>query len=88
MTNKKPGYQFTIFDQISNNEKQSSEKFQQAIQDLNKQMAEKQKEINSLRSSDPDDKDYETRNEINAIERELRFLRDQDDNLMEKYKHK
>ena len=86
MTNKKPGYQFTIFDQISNNEQQSSEKFQQAIQDLNKQMAEKQKEINSLRSSDPDDEDYETRNEINAIERELRFLRNQYDKLMEKHK--
>ena len=86
MTNKKPGYQFTIFDQISNNEQQSSEKFQQAIQDLNKQMAEKQKEIDSLRSSDPDDEDYETRNEINAIERELRFLRNQYDKLMEKHK--
>lgn len=86
MTNKKPGYQFTIFDQISNNEQQSSEKFQQAIQDLNKQMAAKQKEINSLRSSDPDDEDCETRNEINAIERELRFLRNQYDKLMEKHK--
>lgn len=86
MTNKKPGYQFTIFDQISNNEQQSFEKFQQAIQDLNKQMSEKQKEIDSLRSSDPYDKDYETRNEINTIERELRFLRNQYDTLMEKHK--
>ena len=49
-------------------------------------MAEKQKEINSLRSSDPDDEDCETRNEINAIERELRFLRNQYDKLMEKHK--
>ena len=77
MTDKKPGYQFTIFDQISENEKHSAEKYKQAIKDIHKQIVDRQQEIDSLRASDPDDEDCETRNEINAIERELRFLREE-----------
>ena len=73
MANKKPGYQFTIFDQIDvNNTKNVQKKFQEAI-------AEIENKIDALRKSDPDDTDTENRNDINTALRELRFLEQERD---------
>lgn len=78
--NKTPGYQFTIFDEIEQNidKKNKTQQFQEAISAIerkyNDQISRKQREIQSLRNSDPDDKDTETRNDINSLYCDIRFL--------------
>ena len=78
--NKTPGYQFTIFDAIGQNtdKKNKTQQLQAAIsaieQKYNDQISHKQREIQSLRNSDPDDMDTETRNDINSLCSDIRFL--------------
>jgi len=79
MTDKKPGYQFTIFDQISdNNNKNVKKNFQEALAKLereyNDKIARKLRDIKALRDSDPDDMDAETRRDIRIEESELKDL--------------
>ena len=79
MTDKKPGYQFTIFDQISdNNIKNVKKNFQEALAKLereyNDKIARKLRDIKALRDSDPDDMDAETRRDIRIEESELKDL--------------
>lgn len=81
MADKKPGYQYNIFDQISDNDKQ--QKFQEALakleQEYAKKIASKKRDIDDLRASDPYDRDAETRKEIREEEMELRELEERHD---------
>lgn len=83
MQNKNPGYQFTIFDQISDNKNtqyaKAIEKLKKEISELDNQISAKNKELQSL-SNDI----AEERNERNAISMELRFLESQHDEKIAK----
>ena len=89
MSDKKSGYQFTIFDQISDNAKRNNVKeFQNAISKIeseyNEKIAKKLRDIKALRDSDPDDMDAETRRDIRYEERELKDLESERDEKIAK----
>ena len=89
MADKKPGYQYNIFDQISDNNKKNTQKiFQEAIakieREYSERIARKERDIAALRAYDPDDMDAETRRDIRIEEDGLKEIEKERDEKIAK----